>query len=419
MTTTKEFFINQFLSLRLEHDQTMIYVGGKLSIQCKFLLLDIPVAEIGSLNDISSIDDASDVLDHSLEKEPYKFEIPPEVEFWGHCSNLQVWYEHEYDTRLLHSNLAFALLRKLAEVGDPIAKKKFKSELIIRYESGNDRTREFIEYSGALECFSSEEWLNIILDIDDLMVLMEWVESYRPDRNPLEMISDLILSERIVIRDKRVVKLDFSGQSLKFDEFPKVFYGLQYLEVLWLGFNNIKELPDDINELVNLKDFSLSTKRISQIPDSLCEITSLEKLGLSVNRIQALPEKIGILSNLKALHIGSNEIKKLPDSIYGITSLEELWLKGNKICNLSEKFGDLINLKMLDLGSNEIKELPKSFCNLTSLKWLSLSNNHLKELPKCLMDLQSLEYLDVSKNPLVENPEIVEKIKKLSIRKRF
>jgi len=80
----------------------MIYVAGQPFTQCKFLLLDIPVAEISSLNDISSIDDTTSGLDHSLEREPYKFEIPPEVEFWGHCSNLQVWYEHEYDTRLLH-----------------------------------------------------------------------------------------------------------------------------------------------------------------------------------------------------------------------------------------------------------------------------------------------------------------------------
>ncbi len=57
--------------------------------------------------------------------------ILPIKEFWGHCSNLQAWAEYGYDTRLLHPNLAFPLLEKLATVGDPIAKKVFKYLLTI------------------------------------------------------------------------------------------------------------------------------------------------------------------------------------------------------------------------------------------------------------------------------------------------
>ncbi|MFX1237046.1 MAG: hypothetical protein ACFFAS_03805 [Promethearchaeota archaeon] len=49
--------------------------------------------------------------------------IPPETEFLVHCSNLQAWVEHGYDARLIHSNLAFPLLKRLCEVGDPQAKR--------------------------------------------------------------------------------------------------------------------------------------------------------------------------------------------------------------------------------------------------------------------------------------------------------
>lgn len=102
------------------------------------MLLEIPVKEISSLNEISSIDEASDLLDHS--EEAYYVngsqKFPPEVEFWGHCSNLQVWYENDYDTRLLHRNLAFPLLKKLTDAGDSLAKRVFREEIAQRLEIG-------------------------------------------------------------------------------------------------------------------------------------------------------------------------------------------------------------------------------------------------------------------------------------------
>lgn len=104
-----EFIINKFLSLELESDITTIYVAEEPFQQCKFLLLEIPVRDITSLDQVKSIDEAAQELSRSLEP-PDEFsrvdQIPPETEFWGHCSNLQTWYENDYNTKLLHSNLA-------------------------------------------------------------------------------------------------------------------------------------------------------------------------------------------------------------------------------------------------------------------------------------------------------------------------
>lgn len=66
-------------------------------MQCKFLLLNIPVEKINFLD---------------------------EIEFWGHCSNLQVWAENNYDTRLLHRNLSSPLLKQLSDLGDSILNRK-------------------------------------------------------------------------------------------------------------------------------------------------------------------------------------------------------------------------------------------------------------------------------------------------------
>lgn len=80
-------------------------------------------------------------------------------------SNLQVWVECEYDTRLLHRNIAFPLLEKLTEAGDPLAKKRFKEEIAKRYSSKNPTVIKFLELEGYLKYLSNEEMASLKEDI--------------------------------------------------------------------------------------------------------------------------------------------------------------------------------------------------------------------------------------------------------------
>lgn len=89
-------------------------------------------------------------------------EIPPEQEICGHFSNLQAWIENDYDTRLLSSNLAFPLLQKLAEVGDPQAKKVFKEEIVKRLMHGYPTTTHFLVNGKYLDYFTQEELLTLL-----------------------------------------------------------------------------------------------------------------------------------------------------------------------------------------------------------------------------------------------------------------
>jgi len=140
-----EFEISPILNLRLEHGETHIYVNNKHFKQCMYLLLTIPTDKIQDCEDINSIDEAAAKYDHSLEYlHSSSISIPPEVEFWGHCSNLQAWYEHGYDTRLLHRNIAFSLLKELAEVGDKDAQFRLKEEIALRLEEGPDSVRIYL-----------------------------------------------------------------------------------------------------------------------------------------------------------------------------------------------------------------------------------------------------------------------------------
>ncbi len=152
-----EFKINEYLSLKLESNKTNIYVNGRLFKTCKFLLIQIPLSEINTLDEIESIDEASDKLSHSLEGDHNLQGIPSKTLFWGHCSNLQAWTENDYNSRLLHRNLAFPLLRKLAEVGDTLAKSVFKEEVAKRFLSNYEPVKEFLITEGYFETFTKEE----------------------------------------------------------------------------------------------------------------------------------------------------------------------------------------------------------------------------------------------------------------------
>ncbi len=395
----KEYRINQFLSVRLEREpwvekKTMIYVAGQPFIQCKSLLLNIPISEIATFDEIESIDEAAEKANVFVEKEMQKIEITPEVEFWGHCSNLQVWYENGYDTHLLHSNIAFPLLGKLSEVGDPLAKKVFQKEIFKRYEEGTEKTREFIRNGGVLNYLPIEEQMNLLLDTENLIALMEIAEEVWPEIDIYEIVQDLINEERVKLENRRVIKLDFSGLSLELVKFPKAILDLESLRYFVFGGNYITELPENINKLKNLKELEVSSNKLTCLPKSICEITSLEKLWLGENKIHNLPENIGDFTNLKTLDLGLNQLKELPES-----------------------FSKLISLEDLSLSSNKLQAIPKSFCKLKSLKRLSISSNILNKLPECIGDMPLLEYLDVSSNPLANNLETVEKLKKSKIKK--
>ncbi len=161
---TLMYRINEHISLKLKRDKydgkdqsIGIYVDNKPFRQCMCLLFTIEVNKIHSLDNINSIDE----LDEKNERddEYYKFfdEIPTEEKFWAHCSNIQAWVEHKYDTRLLHRNLAFPLLKKLTKAGDLIVKRVFKEEIAKRYSSGHPSVQKYLKEEGYLKFLSEEE----------------------------------------------------------------------------------------------------------------------------------------------------------------------------------------------------------------------------------------------------------------------
>lgn len=179
----RQFKINEFITLKLENDRTSIYVMGELFQQCKFLMLNIPIAELEDYDEIDSIDEAADKLGWTVDGQQdangefLSYDISSEEEFWGHCSNLQVWVENNYDTRIMHSNLSFPLLRKLTEVGDPIAKAVFQEEICKRFESYNPDTLKYLLVEKYLQYLTDEQRESLLYgwmkkDIENVFVFL-------------------------------------------------------------------------------------------------------------------------------------------------------------------------------------------------------------------------------------------------------
>lgn len=53
-----KFWVNDYITLKLENDKTIIYLNYEKLDVCKYLLLDIAIDEIKSLNELQSIDEA-------------------------------------------------------------------------------------------------------------------------------------------------------------------------------------------------------------------------------------------------------------------------------------------------------------------------------------------------------------------------
>ena len=423
-----EFQINEYLSLRLEDDRTNIYVAGKLFRQCKFLLLNIPIDKLSTLDELESIDEAAEKLDHSLEPrrdvKESMYKIPPEVEFWGHCSNLQVWYEYEYNTKLLHSNLAFHLLGKLAKVGDPQAKKVFKEEIADRYNNGVKSVRKYLRSMGFLQYLTTECFLNLIDNEQEI----NSIDKLREQIPQIEKFEDL----GIDIKKGKVISLKLRGLNLKkVPEFVQKFRSLKRIDLsynslellpgwivdlkelkdLQINDNFLKELPINIGKMESLEKIQARNNKLKNLPESIGQLQSLKTLELYENKIESLPKEIGTLSNLEILSLYENNLTNIPDSIGDLSSLKKLSLDKNRLNELPESFGKLIKLKSLVLDSNYINFLPESFKNLTELELLSLSNNPLNNIPKSILMLPKLKDLWVRKTPLKGFQIIKEKFK--------
>jgi len=301
MSISKEFKINQYLSLRLIGKDTEIYIKEKCFITCTFLLMNILLDELQPLENITSIDEIAEKLNGSMEKLNRNKKdtiISPEEEFWGHCSNLQVWYENNYDTRLLRSNVSFPLLKELTNLGDPIAKKVFKEEIAKRFDSGCSSVVNYLLNESYHTYLTKEEFYSVFLNYEDLEIINQF-QNYLYEK----LVPFYLEKERMTFEDaKRKAKIRLLA------DIPKIDNEIQEREKL-ARENPFHYWSRDTITTYACRNKSVIKLFISQfpkgieIPEFIKEFKNLEELYLEDNHLEKFPEWLYLCHNLKFLYI--------------------------------------------------------------------------------------------------------------------
>ncbi|MHA1679719.1 MAG: hypothetical protein ACTSUE_01845 [Promethearchaeota archaeon] len=195
--TTAIFEINRYLVLKLQHGHTFIYVDGKPFGECKPILLEISSDVVHDYDEIDSIDDLILLTWGCMDPYPYPYphpylyrdiSLPPGTEFWVYASSLQMWYENGYNTRLLHSKLAFPLLKALAAAGDELASRIYYHELSERLRTGRPEVVFYI-----LEhVIKNDDWRKISVGdpreraqlFDKIHLIFDFRDSFSLERQP-------------------------------------------------------------------------------------------------------------------------------------------------------------------------------------------------------------------------------------------
>lgn len=261
--------------------------------------------------------------------------------------------ENSYDTRLLHRNIAFPLLKKLTEVGDPQARKVFKEEIAQRLTSGFESVVLYLLTEGYVQYLSLEELESLSLDLN---------------------IKKTEMIERSIIK---VLKTSGTEHDLKEHLFK--FLSLLNKDIVgkmeFVEYNGEKFFVND--GVLNIHLTKDERKKIEKITDI---------------------KGLNTLSELKELHINNQKIKKI-HGLNRLKNLEILWLRGNEITGI-EGLEKLVNLKELALNVNSIQEI-KGLDNNKKLTYLNLSDNDIEEI-KGLENLINLKGLYLLSNKIKE-----------------
>ncbi|CAL1170946.1 unnamed protein product [Cladocopium goreaui] len=293
---------------------------------------------------------------------------------------------------------------------------------------------------------------NRLEGLPEQLVMLESLEELDLADNRLLQLPDdmkrLENLQQLNVRKNLLSRLPSLGDSLlevdasqnRLDTFPDLGPRSQ-LRTLWLGGNQIPELPETVNcrSLVGLQ---LAQNMLQVLPKSLGTLRQLQHLDLSENCLMTLPKEIfeqlkqlcsldltsnricgleplGVLPDLRKLAASDNAIERLPDDFDEFLALRTLELVGNPVVakmQLSKQHPAWLGLYLLQsVGSlrechlvddESLKELPA----MVDGGRLCLQGQGLRSLPRSICLVNLVQQLDVSSNRLTELPAALGKL---------
>ncbi|KAL4491946.1 hypothetical protein ABPG72_008367 [Tetrahymena utriculariae] len=137
---------------------------------------------------------------------------------------------------------------------------------------------------------------------------------------------------------------------------PKIFE-VANLKTLVASQNMLKEIPDSIGKLVNLRVVQFSECGLTNdvISDKLFSLPNLVELNLSKNKLTSI-HLIVNLPELQRLDISYNNIVELPEDIEKCQKLQLMNVQNNYINFFPHNFTKLVNLKRILISGNQFEK---------------------------------------------------------------
>ena len=422
------FKANDYITLKLEHNQTYIYVKGKRFLQCIRLVLNIQKNNIPDYNEIDSIDEAAEVFKQTLWQNrivegpgarPSRFQnntITSEQEFWGHCSNIQAWIESDYDTRILYRNMAFPLLKELMLARESKAKKVFKEEIAYRLESGYPNVVNYLLTEGYLNYFDKEE-LTTIFENSSL------IENTIKNRNLFYSLRPLLNKVPHLIK-KYVLKILTDDQNTEFNFSDLLSNGyLKHLNTK--DWSIILDNPKNINRILDhhylfeylirenpkvIKKISLTCfiyfkSKIRQIIKTIKNVSQYHLSNVLASILQDFENNLlnPGLSEFIVLYFEDLFLMNLEDKSINLLLKNPKSLLHKYFIRYEQQVFKINNSSLLDLSGKKITDLSK-LKNLNKhldIREMVLDNNLISEI-KGIESLKNLEILSLKNNQISE-----------------
>ncbi|MCW3171258.1 leucine-rich repeat-containing protein kinase family protein [Shewanella subflava] len=169
-------------------------------------------------------------------------------------------------------------------------------------------------------------------------------------------------------------------------EFPRAIFTLaDSLEILDLSDNQLSSLPDDFDQLSQLRILFLSQNNFTELPAILGKCPKLEMIGFKANQISYIAED-ALPDCTRWLILTDNQLSHLPPSFGRLTQLRKLALAGNQLVDLPESMAQCQALELIRLSANHLRHIPEWLLDLPRLSWLAFAGNPFSHVEECLND---------------------------------
>lgn len=184
-------------------------------------------------------------------------------------------------------------------------------------------------------------------------------------------------------------------------EFPiEILELAETLEILDLSNNQLRQLPNELSQLKNLRIIFASNNLFTELPEVLGQCPKLEMVGFKANQISHVPSN-SLPETLRWLILTDNKIAELPDSLGNKPRLQKLALAGNQLTSLPKTVNQLNALELIRLSANALAEFPKQLLELPRLAWIAFSGNPFCQREKEFETVPHVSFEDLQLNQVL------------------